>query len=383
MTVTRGNKPTYIGMDIEFPGNGEVKILMMDYIREAIEAFPEDCSRRAVTPATNSLFKINPDATKLPKEKRELLHSLTAKSLLFLSTKRARPDIQVPISFLTGRVTKANDDDWKKLKRLLKYLNDTLDLLLTLSIDNLCVVKTWVDAAFATHDDMRSHTGGIISMGKGALYASSHRQKLTTKSSTKAELIVRASDFLGQTLWTTNFLRAQGYDVHTSEYFQDNQSAMKMEKNGRQSAGQKSRHINIRYFFIKDRIDSGEINLVLYCPTGEMLGDFFSKPQHGSLFRRFRDVIMEIAHHEEIRVTKAPNQERVGDRDLEAEVSTYLRANNKNVASDVASETVVTVPKQTKPRVTWATIVHGPKKTAGRDLLSQSGQMFKLARRRT
>eukprot|EP00980_Cylindrotheca_fusiformis_P012434 scaffold3050_cov161-Cylindrotheca_fusiformis.AAC.4 len=157
---------------------------------------------------------------------------------------RARPDIQVPTSFLTGRVTKDDDDDWKKLKCLLKYLNNTLDLPLTLSIDNLCVVKTWVDAAFATHDNnMRSHTGGMINMGKGALYASSCRQKLTTKSSTEAKL-VRASDFLGQqeeTLWTTNFLRAQGYDVHTSEYFQDNQSAMKMEKNGRQSAGQKSR----------------------------------------------------------------------------------------------------------------------------------------------
>eukprot|EP00980_Cylindrotheca_fusiformis_P024537 scaffold12027_cov112-Cylindrotheca_fusiformis.AAC.3 len=64
---------------------------------------------------------------------------------------------------------------------------------------------------------MRSHTGGMISMGKGALYASSRRQKLTTKSSTEAELVVGASDFLGQTLWTTtNFLRAQGYDVHTS-----------------------------------------------------------------------------------------------------------------------------------------------------------------------
>eukprot|EP00980_Cylindrotheca_fusiformis_P003696 scaffold819_cov157-Cylindrotheca_fusiformis.AAC.3 len=114
-----------------------------------------------------------------------------------------------------------------------------------------------------------------------------------------------------------------------------------------------------------------------------MLGDFFSKPQQGSLFRRFRDMIMGVAHHEEIRTTKAPNQERVGDRDLEAEVSTYLHADNKNVTSDVASETVVTVPEQVKPRVTWwATMVRGPK-TAGRDRLSPSGQMFKLARRRT
>eukprot|EP00980_Cylindrotheca_fusiformis_P016212 scaffold4817_cov107-Cylindrotheca_fusiformis.AAC.2 len=97
-----------------------------------------------------------------------------------------------------------------------------------------------------------------------------------------------------------------------------------------------------------------------------MLGDFFSKPQQGSLFRRFRDVITGIAHHEEIRATKAPNQERVGDRDLEAEVSTYLCAENKNVMSGeaAASEMVVTVPKQTKPRVTWATIVRGPKTAA-------------------
>eukprot|EP00980_Cylindrotheca_fusiformis_P022298 scaffold9176_cov129-Cylindrotheca_fusiformis.AAC.22 len=186
---------------------------------------------------------------------------------------------------------------------------------------------------------------------------------------------------------TEQFQAAQGYDVHhTSEYFQDNQSAMKMEKNGRQSAGQKSRHINIRYFFIKDCIDSGEINL-LYCPTGEMLGDdfFTSKPQQGSLFRRFQDVIMGIAHHKEIRATKAPNQERV-----EIEIwrpkspHIFVAAENQNVMSEAASEMVVTVPKQTKPQgVTWATIVRWPK-TAGRDHpLSPSGQMFKLEKRRT
>eukprot|EP00980_Cylindrotheca_fusiformis_P025669 scaffold14401_cov140-Cylindrotheca_fusiformis.AAC.2 len=123
----------------------------------------------------------------------EVLGSSIMAKLLFVS-RRARPDIQVAISFLTSRVTKADRDDWKKLKRVLQYLNWTIDMPLTLSIDNLCVVKTWVDAAFATHDDMRSHTGGIISMGKGALYASSRRQKINMKSSTEAEL-VGAADF--------------------------------------------------------------------------------------------------------------------------------------------------------------------------------------------
>ena len=75
---------------------------------------------------------------------------------------------------------------------------------LTFSLDKLTVVKTWVDASFAPHDDMRSHRGGVIMMGKGALYASSKRQKLTTKSSAEAEL-VGAGDFLPQTLWTNHF----------------------------------------------------------------------------------------------------------------------------------------------------------------------------------
>jgi hypothetical protein len=72
-------------------------------------------------------------------------------------------------------------------------------------------------------------------------------------------------------------------------------SAMKMEKNGRSSAGQRSRHINIRYFFIRDRIQQGEINL-LHCPTGIMITVFFTKPLQGALFTKFRDIIMGITH---------------------------------------------------------------------------------------
>lgn len=99
------------------------------------------------------------------------MHSATA--LLLYVVKRARPDAQVPVAFLTSMVTKSDIDDWKKLKRLLTYLKATIDLTLTLSIDDMCVIKTWVDASVTTHYDMRSHTVGYISMGKGALYASS------------------------------------------------------------------------------------------------------------------------------------------------------------------------------------------------------------------
>ena len=52
-----------------------------------------------------------------------------------------------------------------------------------------------------------------------------------------------------------------------------------------------SRHIDIRYFFVKDRVDKKEMQIVYY-PTEQMLADYFTKPLNGSLFRLYRGVIM-------------------------------------------------------------------------------------------
>jgi hypothetical protein len=209
-------------MDIEFTKDGEAKILMTDYVKEAIEAFLEDCTKSVNTPASQYLFDVDKKCVKINEKDRKNLHSIVAK-LLFVA-KRARPDTQLLIAFLTSRVTKVDEDDWKKLKRLLEYLQGSLDMPLTLSIDNMIFLKTWIDAAYALHMDMRSHTGGAIMMGMGILYGKSSKQKLNTKSSTEAE-VVGASDFLPQTILTRNFIEAQGYKVDDSDFYQDNMSA--------------------------------------------------------------------------------------------------------------------------------------------------------------
>jgi hypothetical protein len=150
----------------------------------------------------------------------------------------------------------------------------------------------WVDASFAVHPDMKSHTGATMSMGKGSVYSSSTRQKLNTKSSTEAEL-VGVDDRMPQILWTRYFLEAQGYEVRENKIYQDNQSAMLLENNGRGSSSQRTRHINIRYFFVTDRIKANEVS-VEYCLTAEMNGDLFTKPLQASLFRKFRNRVMNI-----------------------------------------------------------------------------------------
>jgi hypothetical protein len=86
-------------------------------------------------------------------------------------------------------------------------------------------------------------------------------------------------------------LEAQGFTVSDSIVYQDNQSAILMEKNGRASSSKRTRHINIRYFFVTDRVANGEIKIE-YCPTLEMLADDFTKPLQGAQFKTFRDRIM-------------------------------------------------------------------------------------------
>ena len=98
---------------------------------------------------------------------------------------------------------------------------------------------------------------------------------------------------LPQLIWTTHFLKGQGVKVNESVLFQDNMSSMLLEKNGRASSLKRTRHMNIRFFFIKDRVESKEV-CIEYCPTGKMLADFFTKPLQGKQFYKLRDQVMNI-----------------------------------------------------------------------------------------
>ena len=245
-------------------------------------------SRTAKTPATLRLFDINPEPEFLSQKDAVIFHHVVAK--LLWASLRARPDILLAVSFLTSRVKKPDTDDWGKLVRLILYIKCTLELLLRLSADNLRIQKWWIDASFGTRDNFKSHTGGCMSLGAGAIISVSKKQKLNTKSSTEAEL-VGVDDVLPQVLWTRQFLLHQGWELADNIVYQDNKSAILLESNGMSSSSKQTRHINIRFFFIKDRIEAGEIS-VKYCPTDDMWGDYFTKPLQGSRFLKIRQIIM-------------------------------------------------------------------------------------------
>ena len=293
MTVNRGKVHKYLGMTLDYTVRGRVKITMFDYVDEILAAFDKADPQGGGTKtsaAPDGLFKIDEDCEKLSQDKAVEFHNLVAKTLY--ATKRARPDTCTAIAFLTTRVRAPDKDDWAKLAHLMKYLRGTRTLPLILSANGSGILKWWVDASFAVHPNMRGHSGGGLSLGRGFPIVSSTKQKLNTRSSTETE-IVGADDFMPAICWTRYFLEAQGYEVVDNILFQDNKSAILLEKNGKASSSKRTKHINIRYFFITDRVDKGDVSLV-WCPTGDMIGDFMTKPLQGALFRKFRDQIMGV-----------------------------------------------------------------------------------------
>jgi hypothetical protein len=250
----------------------------------------DDIGAPAKTPAAEHLFQVRTDAPKLKETKAIHFHNMVARGLCLC--KRARVDIQTAIAFLLTRVRDPNHDNWKKLLCLIKYLKGTETMALTLSADELNLIKWWIDASFAVHETMRSHTGGTLSLGKGCVTSLSTKQKLNTKSSTEAELVA-TDDVMPAIIWTNHFLDAQGYQSNDTIVYQDNKSAILLEKNGKASSGKRTKHINIRYFFIKDRYNKQEFD-IQYCPADTMVVDYFTEPLQGKLFIAFRDNIMGI-----------------------------------------------------------------------------------------
>ena len=293
MKVSRGKVHKCLGMTLDYSKKGQCKITMPEYIDEILKAFEKAAPDKTGTKssaAPKDLFVVDEACKKLSPEKKEIFHSLVAKVLF--ATKRARPDTGTAVSFLTTRVREPDEQDWSKLVHLMKYIRGTKDLPLILSSNGSGVLKWHIDGSYTVHPNMRGHTGGGVTLGRGFPISASTKQKLNARSSTEAELI-GVDDLMPSVLWTRLFLEAQGYGVKENIVFQDNRSAILLEKNGKASSSKRTKHINIRYFFVTDMIKKGRVS-VEWMPTADMVGDFWTKPSQGSLFRKHRDLIMGV-----------------------------------------------------------------------------------------
>ena len=288
---TRGKVHAFLGMELNFeekPGSCTVK--QDHHVLDLIDCFGQKLKGKSPTPAGSDLFQKGPGRL-LSGSEKELFHTSVAKAL-FIS-KRSRPDIALAVAVLSGRVREPNVDDWRKLRRLVDYLVGTEHLHLILNAEGgLSVLKWYIDASFAIHPDFRSHTGGVMMLGDkgGAVISQSLKQKVNSRSSTEAELI-GVDDMIAKVVWTSNFAKMQGLRPSSTTLYQDNNAAIILETKGIASAGKRMKHLNIKYYFVKDLVERGDLN-VEWCPTASMVADFLTKPLQGKLFLDFRRVLL-------------------------------------------------------------------------------------------
>jgi hypothetical protein len=108
-----------------------------------------------------------------------------------------------------------------------------------------------------------------------------------TKSSTEAELVA-ITDCLGDLIFIRNLLLHQGYNVPALFLFQDNKSTIALcEKGG---AGHRTKHIKIRNFFVKEKLDDGEVT-IRWLRTELMIADVLTKPLQGVTYKAFADLL--------------------------------------------------------------------------------------------
>ena len=233
---------------------GEAKVPMKCLVEDMLVC--SETPGGARTPGTENLFLVRLETTKATEVERGHFHTMVAK-LLYLA-KRARPDCLTAVAFLATRVSRCDGNDLDKLTRLIKYVRATRGHGIRLRIgEEGIVVKVLVDVAYGVHADGKSHTRSCIVIGEmGAVHCKSYKQQIVTKSSTEAELVA-LSDSTNQGIHVRNFLIAQGYKMEPLIIYQDNLSCMALVERGR-SAAERTRHINIRYYWVKERVSTGE-----------------------------------------------------------------------------------------------------------------------------
>lgn len=114
------------------------------------------------------------------------------------------------------------------------------------------------------------------------------KQKLNMESSTTADLVA-VRQLLPLVMWVPSFLEEQEHPTKTNYIYQDNDSVMLSEKNGKASSGEQMRKTNMQHFMATDAAKKGQLDLV-HCPTDKVIRGYFTKALQGAKFSLFQKI---------------------------------------------------------------------------------------------
>src|SRR6202040_1449295 len=191
-------------------------------------------------------------------------------------------DITYAVSHLSKFLEKPGMARWDASRCVFCYLKGTLDLWLTCGEreENL---TGWVDADGSQEEDRCAITGYAFLIDGGAVSWSSKQQELIVLSTTEGKYV--AAHAAKEALWLRSFINEVfGSTLEPTTLFSDNKSAIALSRDHQYHA--RTKHIDIRYHFIRWIIEDGSIRLV-FCPTEDMVADTLTKPLPSTKAKHF------------------------------------------------------------------------------------------------
>lgn len=294
---------TYLGCSIDATEQGVTYVHQPEFTRALVSDFdkgPYGPAKKRSSPAPLDALAIDDESPPLDAAGESYFRSMLMRTAYLINMTRF--DLKVPLMALSRRMHCATEQDMSRLKHLIGYISTTESYGLTLKPGNGPLrVFSYTDAAHAVMRDFKSVTGGaiVVGTGGGTVYAKSSKQSIVAKSSTECEYIA-CSDVASQVIHVRNLLTSFGIPQPPAVIFVDNESAIRIVKNGRAKA-MLTRHIGIRRAWISERCEEEphrEQELeIAYCSTGYQVADVLTKPLTGALLQRMTDWLLGWKPH--------------------------------------------------------------------------------------
>ena len=213
------------------------------------------------------------------------LYQAVIGSLLYLSTK-TRPDIAYAVCSVARFCSQPTKRHWTAVKRILRYLRGTSNLGLIYREDNPRAITGYSDADWAGDvGDRKSTSGYVFLMGRAAISWKSNKQTCVALSTAEAEYVA-LSAAAQEAMWlqqlTSDLLNES---IREMTILEDNQSTICLAKN--QNVHGRTKHIDIKYHFIRDMVAAGRIKLT-YCSSENMIADILTKGLPVKQFEKLR-----------------------------------------------------------------------------------------------
>lgn len=282
ITITKDPK-TFLGINIKRDETGII-LEQSNMAKQILEnANMQECNSSKI-PLSNGDVKRSDKFTNINYPYREMIGGL-----LYLSNK-TRPDIGFAVGFVSRYMDNPTRGDVNNVKHILKYLKGNHNYAIKFKNHKVDDLTAYSDADYAGDLDSRKSTSGyLIFYNEGLINWKSNKQKYTATSSCESEY-VSAAECVKELIYIKNLLEELRSDDVNITLKVDNKSAIDLAKNG--ILNKRSKHIDVRYHFIHEKIKNGTIKIE-HCKSTDNLADILTKPLDSVKFAYFRDKFME------------------------------------------------------------------------------------------